>query len=119
YVPFEQFSHIEYLTEGGFSKMVQLIHGTQKSNILIDVKIVKLFLKILTILNTSAKFDLAQMLASIVEGIMEIHKSDVIHRDFHSGNILTKKTDFNITGNAMICDFGISEPADISDNDDD
>ncbi|RHZ61605.1 hypothetical protein Glove_346g115 [Diversispora epigaea] len=44
-------------------------------------------------------------LCDIVEGIKEIHKKKIIHRDLHSGNILVSQL------YAIISDLGFSQPA--------
>jgi len=45
-------------------------------------------------------------LADISEGLNDIHKSGLAHRDFHSGNILN-----NYSGASYITDLGLSQPA--------
>jgi serine/threonine protein kinase len=52
-------------------------------------------------------------LYSIAEGLKNIHEKELIHRDFHPGNILNKR--FFIFGNASIecyiTDLGLCKPA--------
>ncbi|GES88895.1 kinase-like domain-containing protein [Rhizophagus clarus] len=53
------------------------------------------------------------MLISILNGLKYIHDANIIHRDFHSGNIL-----YNSTTSAIICDLGISKSSTATDNND-
>ncbi|RIA93512.1 kinase-like domain-containing protein [Glomus cerebriforme] len=46
------------------------------------------------------------ILQNIAEGLSRIHKRDLVHRDFHSGNILK-----GINFEATITDLGLSRPA--------
>src|ERR1044072_5758172 len=54
------------------------------------------------------------ILEHIVEGLNHLHKQDIIHRDFHSGNILCEN-EFDI----VISDLGISKSSTASTDDDD
>ncbi|PKK65342.1 kinase-like protein [Rhizophagus irregularis] len=51
------------------------------------------------------------MLISILSGLKYIHDANIIHRDFHSGNIL-----YNNATSAIICDLGISKSSIAADN---
>ncbi|GBC42211.2 kinase-like domain-containing protein [Rhizophagus irregularis DAOM 181602=DAOM 197198] len=51
------------------------------------------------------------MLISILNGLKYIHDANIIHRDFHSGNIL-----YNNATSAIICDLGISKSSIAADN---
>ncbi|UZO26197.1 uncharacterized protein OCT59_018440 [Rhizophagus irregularis] len=51
------------------------------------------------------------MLISILSGLKYIHDANIIHRDFHSGNIL-----YNNATSAIICDLGISKSSTTADN---
>ncbi len=59
-------------------------------------------------------WDKLVILNKIIEGLKHIHDKKIIHRDFHSGNILC--CGFN---NALIGDLGISKSSTESTNDDD
>ncbi|GBB87653.1 hypothetical protein RclHR1_14110002 [Rhizophagus clarus] len=54
------------------------------------------------------------MLISILNGLKYIHDANIIHRDFHSGNIL-----YNSTTSAIICDLGISKSSTATDTNND
>src|SRR6266542_284878 len=54
-----------------------------------------------------------EILEHIVEGLKHLHNQKIIHRDFHSGNILYEN-EFDI----VISDFGISKSSIESTNDD-
>src|SRR5207244_7979091 len=43
----------------------------------------------------------------MISGLVQLHKANIIHQDYHSGNILIKKK----YGGAIISDFGISKSA--------
>ncbi|RIA86641.1 kinase-like domain-containing protein, partial [Glomus cerebriforme] len=49
----------------------------------------------------------------ITSGLISIHKSNIIHRDIHSGNILLNSTNHisKYSKEAVICDLGISKSA--------
>ncbi|RIA99061.1 kinase-like domain-containing protein, partial [Glomus cerebriforme] len=53
------------------------------------------------------------LLCSILSGLEFIHSANIIHRDFHSGNIL-----YNNVMSAIICDLGISKSSTASTDDD-
>ena len=52
----------------------------------------------------------------IAFGLENIHEKNIIHRDFHSGNILTKKDNAGFT-NTKISDLGLSKSATKSSDD--
>ncbi|CAB4442911.1 unnamed protein product [Rhizophagus irregularis] len=54
------------------------------------------------------------ILCQISDGLKTIHQENFIHRDFHSGNILSLKNDHK---KWVIGDLGLSQPADNSSND--
>jgi serine/threonine protein kinase len=58
--------------------------------------------------------DKINRLRNIINGLAEIHKIDIIHRDLHSGNILVGTGHFDIM--TKICDLGTSKSA--TENDD-
>ncbi|RGB33912.1 kinase-like domain-containing protein [Rhizophagus diaphanus] len=53
------------------------------------------------------------ILCQISDGLKTIHNENFIHRDFHSGNILSLKDDYK---KWVIGDLGLSQPADNSSN---
>ncbi|EXX70637.1 Cdc15p [Rhizophagus irregularis DAOM 197198w] len=53
------------------------------------------------------------ILRSIASGLKEIHNKGLIHRDFHSGNILTSHTEGTC---AYITDLGLCQPANVKSN---
>lgn len=176
YVPYEQFTNIEYLAEGGFSKIYKAIwkdgpitswyskkqrfHRKKNCGVVLkslnDSKNISTsFLNELKLYNQcikSARYEeeylnksfgitrdpktgnymiimefigngdlhhflkrnvnaltwskTLEILKSIVHGLMKIHKNQIIHCDFHSGNIL-----IDTNNETYICDFGISRPA--------
>ncbi|RIA90275.1 kinase-like domain-containing protein, partial [Glomus cerebriforme] len=59
--------------------------------------------------NTMRWKEKLDIISDIAEGLSDIHKEGLTHRDFHSGNILntfhTGKTNYNIT------DLGLCKPA--------
>src|SRR5688572_27089377 len=54
-----------------------------------------------------------KILCNIIEGLVHIHSQKIIHRDFHSGNILCEN-EFDI----VISDLGLSKSSTTSTNDD-
>ena len=56
--------------------------------------------------------DKLNRLINIISGLVNIHSVDIIHRDFHSGNIF-----FGGKYDVVIGDFGISKSATESTND--
>ncbi|RIB26729.1 kinase-like domain-containing protein, partial [Gigaspora rosea] len=66
-------------------------------------------LKNLDILSWKEKLDILLLIA---RNLKELHDKDIIHCDFHSGNILINHGDPKI--NVKICDFGTSKLADVS-----
>ncbi|RIB17989.1 kinase-like domain-containing protein [Gigaspora rosea] len=173
YIPFEQFTNIEYLAKGGFSKIYKAvwedgpITGWKSSNgcfrrrkreivlkrfnnsenidssflneLEIYIKIVGETFGISNIfgvtqdsqtrdimlviefvkdgdlhhvllnhseINSTSKLDILRKTA---EQLQKIHNQKIIHKDFHSGNILINKRNYGVFAN--INDFGISRQA--------
>jgi len=50
-----------------------------------------------------------EILYSIISGLNNIHQEELVHRDFHSGNILHSN---NLPQKMMIADLGLSAPVD-------
>src|SRR5947209_1619820 len=50
-----------------------------------------------------------EILYSIISGLNIIHQEKLVHRDFHSGNILHS---YHLPQKMMIADLGLSDPAD-------
>jgi serine/threonine protein kinase len=50
------------------------------------------------------------MLYKIISGLKEIHKQNLIHCDFHDGNILNHKYGNNEEDEVYISDLGLSQP---------
>ena len=50
-------------------------------------------------------------LRNIIHGLVNIHSVDIIHRDFHSGNIFFRGNNYNYVDNVVIGDLGISKSA--------
>jgi serine/threonine protein kinase len=61
----------------------------------------------------SFKSKLSQLL-TIAEGLKSIHEKELIHRDFHSGNILNRKIFSNIL--CYITDLGLCQPVNKTDD---
>ncbi|PKY23910.1 kinase-like protein [Rhizophagus irregularis] len=156
FVSYDQFENIEFLAEGGFSKIYKAIWVEKHNNKCKTIALKKLNnskditpkdlneLKIVCIINyygitqdpTTKDFmiimdyyssgDLRHyitnhfyyswykkliMLISILSGLKYIHDANIIHRNFHSGNIL-----YNNATSAIICDLGISKSSIAADN---
>ncbi|GES83766.1 kinase-like domain-containing protein [Rhizophagus clarus] len=119
FVPYEQFINIEFIAEGGFSKIYKAtwIDGPVEDD---DYKKLKIFYECssksgclsgvcnyygITQDPNSQDVMILLNLRTLANGLVQMHKLNFIHRDFHSGNILINY------GIPKICDLGISKSA--------
>jgi serine/threonine protein kinase len=57
-------------------------------------------------------------LSGIIQGLNEIHQKQIVHHDFHTGNILASITTLNLHSNSIyISDMGLCGEAGITDRD--
>src|SRR5436305_1084299 len=89
WVPFEKFQEVTYITRGGFSKIysAEWPEGHITSW---DIE------------NYKTKI---RNLRDITRGLLSIHNSGNVHKDFHSGNILSNDDDY-----LYISDLGMCQP---------
>ena len=59
-------------------------------------------------------FDKLSQLRDIAKGLNSIHQKELVHRDFHTGNILNKVVSNNVL--CRITDLGLSKPVNEADN---
>src|SRR5947207_2198073 len=95
WVPYNKFENVEYLDKGGFSTIYKAIWLINKNNLR----------RCLTKIVKSNWKQKLYMLYKIIAGLKEIHRQDLIHCDFHDGNILNHKED-----DIFISDLGLCRP---------
>ncbi|UZO03332.1 uncharacterized protein OCT59_023739 [Rhizophagus irregularis] len=127
WIPFEKFQNITYIAEGGFDflneikshlqiyiyDIVQCFGITQDPNnkeymMVIeycnDGNLRNYLNKSENYINYKSKIDKLQQIA---RGLLDIHNSEKVHKDFHSGNLLINHSD------PYISDLGMCQPANI------
>jgi len=59
--------------------------------------------------------DKLKFLRQIIQGLKDIHRKQLVHRDFHSGNIIVDK-DVSNRDNCHITDLGLAKPVNETDD---
>ncbi|RGB42698.1 kinase-like domain-containing protein [Rhizophagus diaphanus] len=138
FVSYGKFKDIEFIAEGGFSKiykatwidgpisnkwneekqefdrcgrMIVVLKELNNSNNIDSKELNENFF------NISWKIKLKKLL-DMIGGLKDLHNSNIIHQDYHSGNIFRKETKGKYKTSAITGDFGISKSA-IGSSDDD
>ncbi|CAB5181341.1 unnamed protein product [Rhizophagus irregularis] len=125
WIPYSQFKDLRKIGEGGFSIIYKATwsDGIRNTDVALkklfsSQKIEKNFLnEIKSLSQCDDRFNKHEIIgfhAKIICGLEYIHLNHIIHRDFHSGNILSldkSQPDGYIDRLWLIGDFGLSQPA--------